>query len=646
MTPNRNRQFCGLALVALLYFTQCPALSAAEFRFSAEQLPITLGQYLDHFEDETGSLAIEQIISLDLPWQRSLQSVPTMGMTRSSHWFHLVLTGAPGLETQLAFMVDSPSLDIVEMVFVRDGQIIHESVAGDTIPFSQWQQPFRVPVFPFPSRLTNESVDIYFRIQSAAGVEFPLILSTLSDLLTAQQTTLNFFGAFFALFFACSLFSGILYFLIRDQQYSGYGMFFSGALLFFLCQTGMGRVWFWGESPEINSRLAYVGVSIILASLAILGQAYNPLVKYRDAINTVLRFVALLMVPLAIYFVAIPFESITAANVLPVMILAAVITTFVLVLIGMSALRGSRAAIYLFASALLTIIAYLLLLAYKLVLFERPLFSAYISESMMLVAALLLVASLAEIVRSKNDQLSEARLESQAKADFLKNVSREFLTPVHLILANSKRLIATQRNSLEEPMQKHVQTVIKQSDHLHNLINDLLEMAELESDSFEPEIELVEMTHFINEIANMMTPTAMEKGLSIKTDSSSTNLLAQTDRSRLQHILINLITNAIKYSDSGTITLGYKATYFRRRLGIEIFVSDEGRGMSAEFQDQLFTEFAREGSTQGDDQPGTGLSLVIVKRMVEKLGGEIRYSPEKSRGSRFAIRLPLRTQGQ
>ncbi|MCH7815798.1 MAG: hypothetical protein IIC60_04430, partial [Proteobacteria bacterium] len=103
----------------------------------------------------------------------------------------------------------------------------------------------------------------------------------------------------------------------------------------------------------------------------------------------------------------------------------------------------------------------------------------------------------------------------------------------------------------------------------------------------------------------------------------------------------NLITNSIKFTDHGKILLGYKAVYFSRRLGIEIFLQDTGRGMSEEFQKRLFQEFSREEVSEKEPE-GTGLGLVIVKRMIEKLGGEITFESQKDVGSQFFIRLPLR----
>ena len=282
------------------------------------------------------------------------------------------------------------------------------------------------------------------------------------------------------------------------------------------------------------------------------------------------------------------------------------------------------------------------MLVYKFAIIERAPTSSLVAETFTVGAVAFLLIAVAEFVRSKSGELVDARAETKAKADFLKNVSREFLTPVHLILANSKRLIAVQSDKLDDPTRQHMTTVIKQSNHLHNLINVLLEMAELESDSFEPEFELVEMSQFLGGIRNTMSPSIMEKGLQLETEFASANLLVQTDKSRLQHILISIITNAIKFTEKGSILLAYRAIYFQNRLGIEISIEDTGRGMSEEFQQVLFREFSREEEESEKDPQGTGLGLVIVKRMVEKLGGEIKFESQRDAGSRFHIRLPLR----
>ena len=566
-----------------------------------------------------------------------------MGISNSAHWFGIILTGENMLEEDLVLTLNAPVLDRAEFYFIQNNQIIRRSVVGDSIPLAELDYPYRIPVVPFHLNALEVETRIFMRATSAVGVEIPLTLTTLGQFTAEQQSTMPFLGGLLSLFTLCFLFSGILYYFMRDTPFLAYTMFFGGAVIFFLTQTGLGRIWIWGENGEANSRISMLSGCLLLASFCLIGQGITLQSRYRDSINIVLKFLTYAMAPAALYFLIIPFQQITADTVMPLMILSLLITITVLAMAAVAALQGSRTATYLFSSWLLIILAYGSFFAFKINLIERAETSTTTGELLAIGAALLLLMSIAEFIRTKSEEFVEARLETKAKGDFLRNVSREFLTPVHLILANSKRLLAAQSNKLDEATRTHMTTVIKQSDHLHNLINDLLEMAELESDSFEPEFELVEISHFLNEVRDMILPSALEKGLEITTQFSSYNLLVQTDKSRLQHALLNLLTNAIKYTAKGSIRVGYKAVYFRRHLGIEIFIQDTGRGMSASFQQRLFQEFSREDDDAEKTPEGTGLGLVIVKRMIEKLGGEIGFLSAKDEGSTFFIRLPLRT---
>jgi signal transduction histidine kinase len=615
---------------------------SAELSITANQLPLRLGPYLDFYEDESAELTIEDMLSSEPPWQRSEQSIPTMGISSSAFWFLIELTSREAITGTLALSSDVPVVDRVEFYFVVNGELRQQSVAGDSVAFSDVDFAYRIPVVPFDLAPVGETTEVYIRAISTSGVEMPLTLSTIDTLAYEQQGQLTFFGAFFTFFLISFCLCAFYYFNMQDRQFLGYTLFFGSALPFFLAQTGMGRVWFWGEVASANNRIGYLSAIGLIVAMCVLGQALSLKTRHKDSINLVLRYVSYLMVPAALFFLFTPLSLITSETVLLIMGLGLSAATCVFVLSGITAAQGSRTALYLFLSWTLIILAYLSMLAYRFTFIERNTFSALVGEWLMILAAFTLLLSMFEYVRSKNEELVQFKLETQAKGDFLRNVSREFLTPVHLILANSKRLLAVQSSKLDEDTLQHVDTVIKQSDHLHNLINDLLEMAELESDSFEPEFELVEMSHFLNKIRDILLPSALEKGLKFNTSFASANLLVQTDVSRLQHALINIITNAIRFTDSGEIVLGYKAVYYRRRLGIEIFISDTGRGMSAEFQQRMFKEFSREEPVSEKDPQGTGLGMVIVKRMIEKLGGEISFESKRGEGSEFFIHLPLR----
>lgn len=629
-------------LLQLILIASLPqTVTAAELNITQNQLPVTLGQYLDHYEDSDRELTIADILSSTPNWQRSTQSIPTIGFSSSAHWFYIELSGQGLSSENLILSLESASLDRADVYFVRSGEVVGTTVVGDTIPLSQIDNPYRFPVISvnFDSA---QNLSIYFRLSSSGGIDIPLVLGTATDLAKNEQNNLAFFGAFFSFIFLCFCGSGILYYYLRDRQLVGYILFFVSLFFIQLCQTGLGRMWLWGEFVEFNSRLNLTLSCLLVVSFSLIGQSLKFEFRYRDSINTVLRFLVFAMFPFAIYFFAIPFDQFSGEITTPMFFITAITAFLVLLMAGVTAAQGSKAAIYLFFSWLVILLALLSFTAYKFGVVERSASATLIDESLMTLAGILLLGSLIEFVRSKNDELDTARKETKAKGDFLRNVSREFLTPVHLILANSKRLLAAQSNKLDEGTIQHMTTVIKQSDYLHNLINDLLEMAELESDNFEPEFELVEISHFLNEVKDMMLPTAMEKNLDITTEYAAANFLVQTDKARLQHSLLNIITNAIKFTDHGNILLGYKAVYYKRRLGIEIFIRDTGKGMSEDFQKRLFQEFAREDPASEKEPQGTGLGLVIVKRMIEKLGGEVNFESEAEQGSVFFIRLPLR----
>ncbi len=105
-----------------------------------------------------------------------------------------------------------------------------------------------------------------------------------------------------------------------------------------------------------------------------------------------------------------------------------------------------------------------------------------------------------------------------------------------------------------------------------------------------------------------------------------------------------MLTNTIKSTDEGSITLGYKAIYYKRKLGVEIFISDTGKGVNDDFRNRMFQEFSHDSDFTESNPTNTGLGMVIVKRIVEKLGGEIEFDSRVNVGSVFFVRLPLRMQ--
>jgi len=153
---------------------------AAELNITQNQLPVNLGPYLDYFEDPEHAYTIEQMTSDSIQWQRSTQTIPTMGMSESAHWFSIVLSGENMLGEDLVLALDTVILDRVEFYFVDGGTVVRTSVAGDTVPLSQLDYPYRFPIVPLEIPGEGQHTKIIFRAVSSVGVEIPLTLTTVS----------------------------------------------------------------------------------------------------------------------------------------------------------------------------------------------------------------------------------------------------------------------------------------------------------------------------------------------------------------------------------------------------------------------------------------------------------------------------------
>ena len=625
-----------LLLVLCLWFL-VPLARAADISITPQQLPLELGQYLDYLEDPDRTLEIEALAADPggFPWVRNTRSIPTLGVSNSAHWFRLrlSLTDFTGTSQTLVMVIRSPVIDNIQVFMLQDGRIVQQEQTGDTIPMSRVSLPLRVPTVPLTGLDMDRSVDVYFRVTSSSGVEFPLSITSLDRLLVQQQWTIAYSGALFTFLTICLVVCSMVYFYLKERVFMVAALFFLAGYLFFLGLTGMGRVWLWPESSSLNTRVIFFAGTVLIMSFCLIGRSFDLRFRYQDSINLILKVLAFSMVPAGIYYLTLPMDKLTSETVLPLMWLGLIVSLVAIFMAVMAAIKGSRTALYMSGAWALMLISYLLTLLYKLGITQRSDFIMTLGYGVFLASMLLLLLTLSEFIRSKARELQSVRHEAYARTDFLRKVSREILTPVHLVLANAKRLFVLDQ-ALPDTARPQLHSIIKQSNYLHQLINDLLEMAELESDSFELQLELVEMTRFLTQIRDMMNRQAQDKGLTLNTNFSSASLLLQTDKSRLQHAILNLTANAIKYTSSGTVTLGYKAIYFHRRLGIEISVKDTGQGMSEEFKAQLFEEFAREKPAEQANPEGTGLRLTIVTRMVEKLGGEISFeSSIKERNS-------------
>jgi PAS domain S-box-containing protein len=235
------------------------------------------------------------------------------------------------------------------------------------------------------------------------------------------------------------------------------------------------------------------------------------------------------------------------------------------------------------------------------------------------------------------EALREAKQEAEEmnrlKSVFLANMSHEIRTPLTSILGFA--------DVLEEETEGEAQRVvemIRQSGHrLKETLTSVLELARLERESAEVDTERCDLAGRVEEILDLMTPQIESNGLALQVRVPPEPVPIQADPRVLHRVLTNLVSNAVKFTEEGTI----RVTVARNEDEAHLEVSDTGIGISSEFLDQVFDEFRQESEGLTRAHQGSGLGLTITQRLVEMMGGSIEAESTKGEGSTFTVRLPL-----
>jgi signal transduction histidine kinase len=235
------------------------------------------------------------------------------------------------------------------------------------------------------------------------------------------------------------------------------------------------------------------------------------------------------------------------------------------------------------------------------------------------------------------EQAKELRRANQVKDEFLGVVSHELKTPLNVISGYSSMLIEGLLGEISPIQEKALQTISRQSKELHNLINSVLQVSSIESEMLHVELQEVNFWEFLCEIRDFYE-YPLAKDIKLVWQIPSELPIVCVDRGKFRHILENLINNAIKFTDQGTVTIS--ARYLANRKMMELKVADTGVGIPKHLLPTVFERFRQVDSSDTRAHGGVGLGLYIVKNYANLLGGTIDVESRVGYGSTFTVRVP------
>ncbi|MCF2496333.1 hybrid sensor histidine kinase/response regulator [Dyadobacter chenhuakuii] len=263
----------------------------------------------------------------------------------------------------------------------------------------------------------------------------------------------------------------------------------------------------------------------------------------------------------------------------------------------------------------------------------------YIMLGFFFLTAMLSYLIFTDITQSNayRSQLEEAKEEaeyhSMAKQRFLSNMSHEIRTPLQSIIGYTEAL-----KKDEKPKRQDLETLHSASEHLLHLVNEVLDYSRIISDRFTFEERTFAINPLLNEVVQMLRPTAVSKGLLLQFENGlSPKLYLNGDPFRLRQVLYNLLTNAIKFTESGEVVLRVTGFESDSDLEIEFQISDTGIGLSPEQVQRVFNQFEQADPSISRKYGGTGLGLSIVKALVEGMSGKIKVKSTLGKGTTFFV---------
>lgn len=669
----------GLACAFGLFVIGPAGLQAeGRIRLEPDRASYDLGSVFEILEDPTGKLTFAELrwvpggrsfnSSLRSPsgsqpggrsltdWRQSEQDVINFAFSDSAYWLRTRIENPGPADRDLILELAFPLHDYVDAYMEEANGSFRAVRTGDRRPFDT--REIDHPHFLFPVSVSAGAVrSVYLRLDSEDGLHeaAPLVLRDRAAFEAADSLNNYVNGLLFGFLLIMLFYNLFVFVSLRDRSYFHYVLFIVTACTWYFTYQGMAFRVLWPKFPELGNRMIPVSTAAtFLASIA----------YFRLVLETTLRTPRLDFLFRTSYLAwgsilayslfgsyKTSIQSVMAGIVffVPVFLSAGIITMW----------QGHRPARY-FVLSFFVLLAGTFMLALKVggilpsnVLTEK---SVTIGFSLTVLLLALGLADRINVIREERAAAQAAALEKETlarqaqersatelkrmnalKDSFLANTSHELRTPLNGIIGLADALIGGIGRGEPERIQHNLQLIAHSGRRLSNLVNDILDFEKLRKDDIALEARRVDLHSIVDVVLSLVRPTMQNPGLELKNEVPRDFAPVLADEARLEQILHNLVGNAVKYTDRGTIRV------FARRPAdemVEVSVEDTGIGIPAAEQEQIFDSFAQLYPRTGRKYAGTGLGLSISRKLVELHGGRIACESEPGRGTRFYFTLP------
>lgn len=539
-----------------------------------------------------------------------------------------------------------PQIFHLELYEKTEGGLVKLYKGGAQYPFAHREIAHRNFIFNLEVNPGDKTV--YYAIASGGGdLHPPINLWEKDAFVEKTQMEFTLLGIFYGMIVVMVFYNLFLYFGLRLKSYLYYVIIITFSLLGKLSINGLGYQYLWPNHPQWNLVSTPVWVSLACIFILIFTRTFldvdEYLPKYKNIAYGLMGLNALVIVSLLFsYYFALNLMLVTT------MLTFATVLITALICLG----RGARQARFFIVGWIIFLHGVFITILERAAILPFTIVTEYAGQAALTIEVVLLSLALADkfkIIQEEKEQAEELARENQTlalenlkKADELKDeflaiTSHELRTPLYGMVGIAESLRDGVAGEVTPNMREQLNMVINSGNRLTHLVNDILDFSQLKHETLELSREAVHLRGVADIVCAICKPLIKTKPVKLVNKIESNLPAIYGDPNRLQQIFYNLIGNAIQYTVAGEITMS--ATLVGKY--VRVSVSDTGKGISREEQEQIFEPFQQLDASLSRSVGGVGIGLNITKRLVDLHDGKIELESEKGKGTAFHVFLPI-----